>query len=195
MSGNCRPSLRKKTLHNVLLASNLSNTDKKCIESAFQKLDKLEMNNIKVGNEDRLSYNLITKIIYLCANNYNEATFKHCLRVANYVFDNVCLKSDEEKEIAFIIAMCHDLLEDKNVSVKNICEISGYSKEFLNHVLGALTKGEGETYIEYIMRLKSNETIYPYIVKLADMKDHLSQRETLTERLKDKYWEALPYLL
>lgn len=34
-----------------------------------------------------------------------------------------------------------------------------------------------------------------YWVKIADMKDHLSQKETLTERLKEKYLEGLVILL
>ncbi|MDF2885564.1 MAG: hypothetical protein K0R54_6138, partial [Clostridiaceae bacterium] len=29
----------------------------------------------------------------------------------------------------------------------------------------------------------------------ADMKDHLAQTETLTDKLKEKYLKALPYLL
>lgn len=36
---------------------------------------------------------------------------------------------------------------------------------------------------------------YAYRVKIADMKDHLSQTETLTEKLKAKYLSALRYLL
>lgn len=140
-------------------------------------------------------YNLITKVTELCANNYEPKTFNHCLRVANYVVDNVCLESDEEKETAFVLAMCHDLLEDTNISVKDISEITGYAECFVDNVLGALTKEKGETYIEYIKRLKKNKSVYPYLIKLADMKDHLSQTETLTDKLKEKYWEALPYLL
>lgn len=140
-------------------------------------------------------YNLITKVTKLCADNYEPKTFNHCLRVANYVVDNVCLTSEQGRECAFVIAMCHDLLEDTNVSVKEISDASGYSESFLNNVLGALTKTKNETYIEYIQRLKSSTSIYPYIVKLADMKDHLTQTETLTDRLKEKYWNALPYLL
>ena len=55
MSGNCRPSLRKKTLYNVLLTNSLSNTDKKCIESAFKKLEYLERTNLKLVNvKDKL---------------------------------------------------------------------------------------------------------------------------------------------
>lgn len=140
-------------------------------------------------------YKLITKIIELCASNYDLKTFNHCLRVANYAVDNVCLESDEEKETAFVLAMCHDLLEDTDVSVKDISEATGYAEGFVDNVLGALTKEKGEAYIEYIKRLKANKSAYPYIIKLADMKDHLIQTETLTDKLKEKYWEALPYLL
>lgn len=40
MSGKCRPSLRPKTLENVK-RSNLSITDKRCIEEAFRRLDEI----------------------------------------------------------------------------------------------------------------------------------------------------------
>lgn len=38
MSGKCRPSLRKKTLENVM-RSNLSNTDKECIAEVFKRYE------------------------------------------------------------------------------------------------------------------------------------------------------------
>jgi hypothetical protein len=62
-------------------------------------------------------------------------------------------------------------------------------------VLGALTRQKSESYLDYIKRLKKNTSPYPYIIKLADMKDHLNQTDTLTEKLKEKYWNALPELL
>ena len=140
-------------------------------------------------------YNLITKVTELCASNYDLKTFNHCLRVANYVVNNVCLENDESRETAYIIALCHDLLEDTEVSIDEIVKATGYSKGFLSNVLCALTREKDEAYKNYIIRLKANSSVYPYIVKLADMKDHLTQKETLTDRLKEKYWEALPYLL
>lgn len=87
------------------------------------------------------------------------------------------------------------MIEDTDVSIKDIVKATGYSESFLSNVLGALTKTKDESYINYIKRLKTNKSIYPYVVKLADMKDHLNQSDTLTDRLKEKYWEALPYLL
>lgn len=140
-------------------------------------------------------YNATVKVISLCIRYYKPKTFEHCLRVANYAVENNCLVTDEQRQIAFIMAMCHDLLEDTQVSIEEICEATGFIESFVREVLGALTKEKDETYIEYINRLKASRSKYPYIVKLADMKDHLMQKDTLTERLKDKYWEAIPYLL
>ena len=53
------------------------------------------------------------------------------------------------------------------------------------------------TYEEYIQDIKNAYKNYPevYWVKLADMKDHLTQTGTLTDELKEKYLKALPYLL
>lgn len=38
MSGKCRPSLRGKTLHNVMRSA-LSNTDKECVKAVFEKFE------------------------------------------------------------------------------------------------------------------------------------------------------------
>ena len=40
MPGKCRPSLRKKTLDNVM-RSNLSQTDKDCIKAVFERYEKV----------------------------------------------------------------------------------------------------------------------------------------------------------
>lgn len=145
-------------------------------------------------NSERYS-KVIVNTVLLCSQYYNTKSFLHCLRVAKYAIDNVCLGSEDEKQIAFIVALCHDLLEDTSINIDQIAQATGFSTNFLSNVLGALTRQESESYLEYIQRLKRNTSPYPYIVKLADMKDHLSQKETLTEKLKEKYLEALPELL
>ena len=52
-------------------------------------------------------------------------------------------------------------------------------------------------YIKYIKKIRDYSDTKPeaYWVKMADMKDHLSQTDTLTDKLKEKYLTALPYLL
>lgn len=140
-------------------------------------------------------YRLIADTIIMCSKYYDIKTLQHCLRVAKYAVENVCLRSDDDRQIAFIVALCHDLLEDTNISIETIAEVTELNVNFLTNVLGALTRKKSETYLDYIKRLKENKSPYPYIIKLADMKDHLSQTSTLTEKLKEKYWNVLPELL
>lgn len=140
-------------------------------------------------------YRLIADTIIMCSKYYDIKTLQHCLRVAKYAVENVCLSSDDDRQIAFIVALCHDLLEDTNISIETIAEVTELNVNFLANVLGALTRKKSETYLDYIKRLKQNQSPYPYIVKMADMKDHLSQKDTLTEKLKEKYWNILPELL
>lgn len=141
-----------------------------------------------------IKYKQLVATLSLCARHYKPDTFQHCLRVAKYATENVCL-SEEERQIAFCLAMCHDLLEDTDATVDEICKAIDCSRDFVENVLTALTKEKSEDYIDYIKRLKKCKSIYPYIIKLADMKDHLMQAETLTDKLKEKYQKALPYLL
>jgi hypothetical protein len=52
-------------------------------------------------------------------------------------------------------------------------------------------------YLEYLKKIRDFSNIRPevYWVKMADMKDHLFQIETLMDSFKEKYLKALPYLL
>ena len=143
-----------------------------------------------------MNYQRISSVLRLCASAYKLETYMHYLRVAEYAANNVVVKDDEDnRETAYILGLCHDLLEDTEVTLEHISEATGYSLGFLGNVLGALTKQSGESYVDYIQRVKSNSSFYTYVVKLADMKDHLTQVNTLTDKLKEKYWKALPYLL
>ena len=143
-----------------------------------------------------MNYQRISSVLRLCASAYKLETYMHCLRVAEYAANNVVVKDDEDnRETAYILGLCHDLLEDTEVTLEHISEATGYSLGFLENVLGALTKQSDESYVDYIQRVKSNSSFYTYVVKLADMKDHLTQVNTLTDKLKEKYWKALPYLL
>ena len=121
---------------------------------------------------------------------YDEKTYEHAKRVCNYVIENQLIPTSI-KYNCFVLAWMHDLLEDTDFRPEP--EFDEYLLECLIH----LTKSREEDYLTYIKRIKSTAHIYPevYWVKLADMKDHLAQKETLTDKLKKKYLEALPYLL
>ena len=143
----------------------------------------------------------IQNAIEIARKYYDESTFAHASRVAGFVEDNpfipIIYKTD-----CICLAWMHDLLED--TSYKNEPKFV-VEKGFLNELvfdeaLYLLTKPKDMDYISYIKRFKDEQYSayarqYAWWVKIADMKDHLSRTETLTDRLKEKYLEALPYLL
>lgn len=87
----------------------------------------------------------------------------------------------------------HDLIEDTKYSSGGFGAEYSYFEECLN----LLTRPKDMDYLKYIKKIRDFSNIRPeaYWVKMADMKDHLSQTETLTDNLKEKYLKALPYLL
>ena len=136
----------------------------------------------------------ISKVIKLCYENYDEKTMNHVLRVADYAWESPIFKSLDRIHV-YATALCHDLIEDTDITLEQLENTLGVSGTQIIIALKLLTKKENEQYIDYIKRIKESKNILAYCVKLADMKDHLSQKETLTDKLKEKYWNAIPYLL
>lgn len=125
---------------------------------------------------------------------YPKDKYNHAIRVCNYVHEmNVCgIISDEYVTNCLILAIMHDLLEDTDYTGAEL-------PIYLYSSLNLLTKPKDMNYIDYIKRIKDScctpSGLCAWYVKLADMKDHLAQTETLTDRLKEKYLAAMPYLL
>ena len=121
---------------------------------------------------------------------YKPKTYDHALRVATYVADNALIP-DECMDDCISLAIMHDLLEDTVYGEFNDVPIR------LEPGMKIITHIKGESYIDYIKHIADKKDICPeaWWVKLADMKDHLAQTETLTDKLKEKYVAALPYLL
>ena len=101
---------------------------------------------------------------------YDNDTYDHAIRVAINVADNPLIP-DKLMDLSISLAIMHDLLEDTSYE-----EYNTIPRE-IERSLKLITKTE------------------VYWVKIADIKDHLEQTKTLTEELKNKYLEALPYLL
>lgn len=122
---------------------------------------------------------------------YPTDKYNHALRVMQFVADNEMIPY-EYKDDCIILAIMHDLIEDTEYSVAGL-------PENIYKALMLLSKPKNMDYIEYIKNIKNTSNTNwrncAYWVKLADMKDHLSQTETLTEKLKEKYLSALAYLL
>lgn len=140
--------------------------------------------------------NMIEDAIKVARKYYDESTYYHAMRVAGYVVnDNLIPKDKMERCVA--LAIMHDLQEDTEFDYQRDSANNAYDA-YTKRCLELLTRDKEKTsYEDYLNNIKKNYNSYPeaYWVKMADMKDHLSETETLTERLKEKYLEALPYLL
>lgn len=134
----------------------------------------------------------LTYALKMAKEHYKPETYDHALRVMQYVADNETIPY-EYQEDCLALAVMHDLWEDTD-SPRNCGLGENFSK-----ALDLLTKPKDKNYIEYIKDIKdtrhTNWRMCAWWVKLADMKDHLAQTETLTDKLKEKYLTALPYLL
>lgn len=122
---------------------------------------------------------------------YTPDTFAHAVRVAGYIRENPVIPAGLQED-CFALALMHDLWEDTEYM-----EDAGIMGVHFAECLAILTRPEGTDYITYIQHIRACAAGWPeaWWVKLADMKDHLAQADTLTERLRDKYVRALPYLL
>lgn len=123
---------------------------------------------------------------------YEPKTYEHALRVAGYVAENPMIP-DDKMDNCIALAIMHDLIEDTKYSGGGFGAEYSYFEECLN----LLTRPKDMDYLKYVKQIRDYSNIRPeaYWVKMADMKDHLSQTETLTDNLKEKYLKALPYLL
>ena len=110
----------------------------------------------------------------------------HPIRVMNAV--------DEEKEK--IVAVLHDVVEDSGITLRDLRK-QGFDEEVVIAV-GCLTKIAGESYSQFIDRVKSNRLASR--VKLQDLKDNmdLSRLKTVSEAdlaRVEKYKQAMKVLL
>lgn len=127
---------------------------------------------------------------------YDEETFYHAMRVAAYVAnDNLIPENKRDKCV--IIAMMHDLLEDTDFDSSYYFDYCDEDEWKIHECLELLSKKESVQYADYLKSIKDNYENYPeaYWVKLADIKDHLNQKETLTEILKEKYINSIAELM
>lgn len=134
--------------------------------------------------------NIISYAEEMAKKYYPADKYEHAMRVAAYVRENNMI-TDNERENSIALAIMHDLLEDTEYQLDDNLDAH------FNECLQLVTKPEDMEYIEYIKRVRQQAGTHreAYWVKLADMKDHLALTDTLTERLKEKYLRALPYLL
>lgn len=123
---------------------------------------------------------------------YDKETYHHALRVAEYIACNELIP-ERAMTTCISLAIMHDLLEKTDYSPCRDSEMPFNISEQLK----ILSREPETNYPEYIENIKQKQISYPAVVlvKLADIKDHLSRRELLIESLKERYIEALSVLL
>ena len=145
----------------------------------------------------------ILEALDLVKKNLSNEIFEHSMQVAIYA-ESICNSIDyDKKEDVSVVAILHDILEDTlnddtKIMIRSILdsELSAVQYQALN----LLIRAKDEPYVDYIKRIKtlSLSTKFgkiAYIVKMADMKDHLTRTETLTDELKEKYIKGLSHLI
>lgn len=110
---------------------------------------------------------LLEKAAQLCVTKHagqtdkaGQAYFLHPMRVA------VACDTDEQR----IVAMLHDVLEDTDVTVKDLLE-QGFPQEIVEAVL-SVTRNQGESYEDFIERCTLNPI--GRVVKLRDLEDNMN---------------------
>ena len=135
----------------------------------------------------------VASALALAQDYYDEKTFAHAMRVAAYVAKDKSIPV-ECREDAIALAMMHDLVEDTEY------EYEGLEIGFKTALI-LLTKDKDMSYVNYCKNIKTSVFRFGDAgciarwVKIADMKDHLSLKSTLTDKMKAKYLEGLAELL
>ena len=144
----------------------------------------------------------LDQAIAIAKHYYDKKTFDHAIRVMGYVAANGAIPQ-QYRENCMALAIMHDLVEDTKFKIENISQ----EYEIFQIALQKLTKPQDMDYVDYCRQLSAscpdrllweNDAIsvkMAYWVKLADMKDHLTLKDTLTDKLKAKYLEGLAELL
>lgn len=142
--------------------------------------------------------NLYEYALKIAKEYYEQKIYEHALRVAGFVAQNDLIDEDK-KDFCIVLAIMHDLCEDTEYKYQKYFD--EYYKKSVDQrfkkALAIITKDDKVDYLDYIKNIKNHAKDYPevYWVKIADMRDHLEQTDTLTDKLKEKYLAALPYLL
>lgn len=140
-----------------------------------------------------MEYNFeqLIKIFNLSVKYYSKKKISHATRVAEYA----AIKAEEihlNSTRAYIIGLAHDLLEDTECSEEELTAAIG---EINYNSVVLLTKSNNQEYEDYIRKIIESKDSYAFIVKQADIKDHMTLTKSLSEKLLNKYAPVLHYFL
>lgn len=115
--------------------------------------------------------------------------YEHSLRVLGHAHDTAKIYMSGLTTEVLIVAILHDVVEDSDATLKDIEEEFG---RYIRNCVEVLTHDKKNmSYPEYIDLIMNYPLPEARAVKHADMRDHLRQKETLTPKLKEKYFEVI----
>ena len=151
---------------------------------------------------------VLDTVTKFCKSKYDQRTFEHAKRVMIYASQNVDVYRFLSEYTTIQISctsLMHEIIEDTKTTYYEIkemlCECDDLYDWEINNLISSLKilthDKNTQTYEEYIINISNKRSfdVVAYVVKIADMKDHLSLQETLTTKLKNKYLKALAELL
>lgn len=126
---------------------------------------------------------------------YSNRGYNHAKRVADCLNINMIPKGLFNS--CYIVALLHDLFEDTNITIDKVAD---WSDDLFYTVIKLTHDKKNVSYESYCKDLSRNKDrkdsdLCAWFVKLADMKDHLTQTGTLTDELKEKYLKGMAELL
>ncbi len=112
-----------------------------------------------------------------------------------YIIHPLVLATGMDDEISVTAALLHDVVEDTNITFNDLREM-GFPEEVIE-VLTLLTHEDGVPYMDYVAKIKTNETAKK--VKLADLRHNsdLSRLDEITPKAlerQQKYLKAIEFL-
>ena len=122
---------------------------------------------------------------------YDSKQLEHVLKVAQFAIekptDRICGRK------LWRLSVLHDILEDTFCTKEDLKIFD--DNDLIKSILLLTHDKEKESYEDYIIKIFSSNDYIAQEVKRADMKDHLSREETLSQKLKDKYYPIIKYIL
>ncbi len=132
------------------------------------------------------------KALKLCFEAHKEQQDKSGMP---YVFHPFILAAGMDNELSVTAALLHDAVEDTDITFDTLREM-GFPEEVIE-VLTLLTHEDGVPYMDYVAKIKTNETAKK--VKLADLRHNsdLSRLDEITPKAlerQQKYLKAIEFL-
>ena len=121
---------------------------------------------------------------------YTPKQLEHVLKVAQFAVEK---HTSRLKSALWKACVLHDILEDTSCTEEDLKELC--NDEMIKTIKLLTHDKESESYEDYIIKIFSSDDHYAQEVKRADIQDHLSREETLTQKLKDKYYPIIKYVL